>query len=332
MTLVDYGSDSSEGEEPSRTSPAPAPAPQDIRTTKSLFAALPAPKNRRGERKKILVDVPVVSETATDHKDEKKIAVVDRQGQSGLSALLPAPKSRTTAPVTGSDTATGQGTGNGPSLMSRSDDTVVVTGSNTLFRPKSIVPSTRPKNSATPKVSLFSITPVAMPRRDVQETVSVPYEPFLATESRPRPMTPAKSPAPRSPSEAVPDEEEEAEAEEIKHPSESYRYDPAIDYEALYTAQGTAQTDQAPAGRKRRRGQEAPLVMQEYDAAQQYAQNEAYIASGAGNEAAPVRFVGTGKHQLSSLLSLAHSQKDALEESFASQKRAMREGKNKYGR
>lgn len=186
------------------------------------------------------------------------------------------------------------------------------------------------------------------------------YVPLLATESRPTFVSSSH------PSGSPPFEHEIGDMNRVgHHPSDAYRFDPDDADKstvAAHDADGHSD-DERPTrpkeeDRRRRRrdveeslrrgegrggsevagggggGGGLPFVMQEYDAARQYALNAAYIASGEGIESSggPVRFVGSGKHQLSTLLHQANSQKEALEESFALQKRAMREAKSKYGR
>lgn len=115
------------------------------------------------------------------------------------------------------------------------------------------------------------------------------------------------------------------------HPSDQYKYNPDLVYASDVNA-STSFTAQAKPP-KRRKTQDIPLVMQDIDADERYMDNLRYMQSDERKEEhAPVRFVGTGKHQLSSLLNSAMAQKDSLESSFATQKRSMRDSKAKYGR
>ena len=279
MGLVDYDSDSSDEAVPEKD---------------SLFAALPRPKNRQAERKKvILVDLP-----REQTHDEPSEGQNTPSIPSGLSALLPAPKRSEKRSVGGNNLTSASHNNNSAIGSHQNIPTAVVSKSNLAFRPKTI----RTQKSVNPKTPLFSIM---AKKEDKQFVEQAPYVPLLATASRP-----LLQPSPPSPV-SLPTE----------HASDAYRYDPETEYAILPMEKESR--------KRRRRDQGIDGPMQEYNVAEQYELN----AANAGLEdAAPVRFVGAGKHQLSSLLSLAHSQKDALEESFADQKRAMREGKNKYGR
>lgn len=306
MGLVDYGSDD-ESDMELLASDAP-------KQKQSLFAALPAPKHKdTSAPKRIKINAPqsqsiVTEERARDPKAEEG---------SGLSALLPPPKrSQQKISVTADQ-------GNGASVMTKRDDhEVELKGSNVLFKPNSIArPSSKSKSGVAATTtqqqqSLFSIS-TELGDRKVESGSSggSEYQPLLATESRPKSVTRLDMPV----APAV-------------HPSEAYLYDSESTYTPTSLDEPSESTIVSEKKKKRTRGEEGPVMMQEYNVEAQYAQNLAYIESGAGVEAAPVRFVGGGKHQLSSLLNLAQSQKDTMESSFANQKKAMREGKAKYGR
>lgn len=83
--------------------------------------------------------------------------------------------------------------------------------------------------------------------------------------------------------------------------------------------------------RKRPREWQDITITHEIDADQRYLDNIQYKEN-VQEEAGPIRFIGGGKHQLSSLLSAAMSQKESLESNFAKQKKNLRESKAKYGR
>ncbi|KAL1883671.1 hypothetical protein Plec18167_002678 [Paecilomyces lecythidis] len=68
----------------------------------------------------------------------------------------------------------------------------------------------------------------------------------------------------------------------------------------------------------------------------EYAANQAYLSQASEAELAskqhnPVRSVAPGKHSLQQLVNVANSQKDALEESFATGRRNKKEAGSKYG-
>ncbi|KAL6244934.1 hypothetical protein RBB50_008462 [Rhinocladiella similis] len=64
---------------------------------------------------------------------------------------------------------------------------------------------------------------------------------------------------------------------------------------------------------------------------QEYAANEELRAAGEQVQHNPVRAIAPGKHNLKQLLNAATTQKDALEESFATGRRNKKEAGNKYG-
>jgi len=70
----------------------------------------------------------------------------------------------------------------------------------------------------------------------------------------------------------------------------------------------------------------------DYNAGEVYAQNAIDKASGVLTEqVAPVRAIGTGRHQLTQLLNNVQDQKESLEESFAKNRRIKKESGAKYG-
>ncbi|KAK6358276.1 hypothetical protein TWF730_007625 [Orbilia blumenaviensis] len=81
-----------------------------------------------------------------------------------------------------------------------------------------------------------------------------------------------------------------------------------------------------------RRGRNAEIKVMDFNVDQEYEKNEAARAAG---ELAPernvVRSIKPGKHQLTSLLNAAQSQRAALEESFAEGRRNKKEAGSKYG-
>ncbi|KAF3195730.1 hypothetical protein TWF225_000122 [Orbilia oligospora] len=81
-----------------------------------------------------------------------------------------------------------------------------------------------------------------------------------------------------------------------------------------------------------RRGRNAEIKLVDFNVDKEYEKNEAARAAG---ELAPernvVRSIKPGKHQLTSLLNAAQSQRAALEESFAEGRRNKKEAGSKYG-
>ena len=70
----------------------------------------------------------------------------------------------------------------------------------------------------------------------------------------------------------------------------------------------------------------------DYNAGEMYAQNAADKASGVLQEQiAPVRAIGSGRHQLTQLLNNVQDQRESLEEAFAKGRRVKKESAAKYG-
>lgn len=349
MGLVDYDSDSDSSAQ-EETPAAPQPP------KKSLFAALPPPKHREATRKRTILEVQPVAATIAAEASNNVAGETERSSikrkftseSQGLSALLPAPKKSSFKPVSKSELPNEKAAdkSNGESIMAVPDDQVELSGDKLSFKPKSIKPANRGQfSSAKPeKQSLFSIPDVSrssIQKNHVQESVT--YQPMLASESRPAPEHVIAATDHDRFDRKDEDEEETEEAEELSfvHPSDQFIYDPNKDYSLTAEDPSTAnslrphETSQDSSRRRDRRGDQIgpQAIMQEYDVNQQYLINQSLLESGeTGAESAPVRFVGTGKHQLGTLLNLAHSQRDSLEESFATQRRAMRDAKAKYGR
>lgn len=323
MGLVDYDSDTSE------------PSDQTVQKP-SLFAAIPPPKNRQiKDRKKIIVDLPQPDESEAEPEEDNS---VKRQSGGGLASLLPAPKRSKLGPKDGTSSSAAlnlqspsSSRTNGESIMNKPDAEVTFTGSALSFKPKTVTKKTDSTTNTKKKVvqSLFSIdTSGSSNRITGQHTDNADtYQPILANESRP-----ISVPVRRQEEQ----EEEESTVLPSVHPSEQFRYDPDADYSASFTISSQPkQQRHEPSVNKKRQAKDNEFhtakITQEYNINQVYEANQR-IDEAAEAAAAPVRFVGSGKHQLSSLLNLAHSQRDSLEESFTSQRKAMRDAKAKYGR
>ncbi|EWC44496.1 hypothetical protein DRE_06764 [Drechslerella stenobrocha 248] len=81
-----------------------------------------------------------------------------------------------------------------------------------------------------------------------------------------------------------------------------------------------------------RRGRNAEIKLMDFNVDDEYEKNEAARAEGAlAPEKNVVRSIKPGKHQLTSLLNAAQSQRAALEESFAQGRRNKKEAGSKYG-
>ncbi|KAI9678966.1 MAG: hypothetical protein M1829_001951 [Trizodia sp. TS-e1964] len=75
----------------------------------------------------------------------------------------------------------------------------------------------------------------------------------------------------------------------------------------------------------------APITVINFNTDQEYAANESLRAAGETVQHNPVKAIAPGKHSLKQLVNAASTQKDALEEHFASGRRNKKEAGSKYG-
>lgn len=84
-------------------------------------------------------------------------------------------------------------------------------------------------------------------------------------------------------------------------------------------------------GRNRNKNNQAAVNIVNFDTDREYAANEMLRQAGEQAQHNPVRAIAPGKHSLKQLVSAASTQKDALEEHFASGRRNKKEAGSKYG-
>ena len=84
-------------------------------------------------------------------------------------------------------------------------------------------------------------------------------------------------------------------------------------------------------GRRKDQTSGSAINVVNFNTDQEYAANEVLRANGEQVQHNPVRAIAPGKHSLKQLVSAAVSQKDALEESFATGRRSKKEAGSKYG-
>ncbi|KAF3207808.1 hypothetical protein TWF106_011622 [Orbilia oligospora] len=168
------------------------------------------------------------------------------------------------------------------------------------------------------KVSLFSLGSALNERPLATSTTltAAEYKPLLVEESAP----------------AVEDEVPVEESYQQEVYTET-SYQPALGAQTFQSISEEVGMDEAEMRMfMGRRGRNAEIKLVDFNVDKEYEKNEAARAAG---ELAPernvVRSIKPGKHQLTSLLNAAQSQRAALEESFAEGRRNKKEAGSKYG-
>ncbi|KAK6348215.1 hypothetical protein TWF718_006025 [Orbilia javanica] len=169
------------------------------------------------------------------------------------------------------------------------------------------------------KVSLFSLGSALneRPLSTSATSTASEYKPLLVAESAP----------------AV---EDDIPVEEASYHQEEYSenpYQPALGPQTFQSISEEVGMDEAEMRMfMGRRGRNAEIKIMDFNVDKEYEKNEAARVAG---ELAPernvVRSIKPGKHQLTSLLNAAQSQRAALEESFAEGRRNKKEAGSKYG-
>ncbi|EMR11761.1 hypothetical protein PNEG_00193 [Pneumocystis murina B123] len=124
------------------------------------------------------------------------------------------------------------------------------------------------------------------------------------------------------------------------HCSEIYRVDKDIDV-SEYTYSLTEEKNQISRKEKdvesmriygKRRSEQGPVKFLEVNAEEEYNTNEIMKRKGILVEAPqPIRAIGAGRHQITTLLNSAISQREVFEETFAANKESKRQSGKKYG-
>ena len=315
MKLVDYSSESeaNDSEEDQATHPPPAPKP--------AHATLPA----KPAKKQIIVDLPKPSR----NEDEEPIKKRPRTegGGGGLFAVLPPPKrSKTTQ---NGATKGENGEKKGANEVKKVDETPLDNEtilSTTSTAPSAPVAAFVPRSTAAKKgkhvarqnfvskepiVSLFPLGPDLVPKQTAPSKSANPstYEPLIA---QPLPPQLLQDPFPAS-------EEEPSFIPDTTIPSSSTISTSDLDSFAAHILEG-----------RHRKNRTIEIV--DYNAAEVYAQNAADKASGLlQDQVAPVRSIGSGRHQITQLLNNVQDQRESLEEAFAQGRKIRKETAAKYG-
>ena len=234
-----------------------------------------------------------------------------------------------------------------PSLL-KPVEAVKMQGNRTMFKPLSVarkpqkkkaqagesLPNTKvqvdesiQKPQPAPKLSLFSTGEEIEPPRS-SSTASGTYQPMIYTSTTPNP-----TPAPVDPS-------SDPQPSEV---DDYYPYDypePRMDQpriESLTSIASDLNLTRAETrqllGRQKHNQTDSPskINIVNFNTDAEYAANEILRQAGETVQHNPVRAIAPGKHSLKQLVNAASSQKDALEESFASGRRNKKEAGSKYG-
>lgn len=298
MKLVDYSdSDASESENEGK-----APSPPTTHTRQR--AGVPREIH---PKKQIIVNLPKPVRTDDDEPVRKR-ARPEGDAKGGLLSILPPPK-RVNAAVSDAP----KERSNLRPMNEESGGTMKVgverSTPSTKFVPRS---TQHKKGKAASKpdeiasaVSLFPLGPDLVSKTTVLTEHSNPstYEPLIAQTLPPTNGTFIE------PNDSVPDT--------ASTPSTMSTVE--LDAFAAHILEG-----------RHRKNRTIQIV--DYNAAEIYAKNAADKASGLLQEnVAPVRAIGTGRHQIHQLLNNVQDQKEALEEAFAEGRRVRKESAAKYG-
>ena len=294
MKLVDYSSssDSDDNDSDNETSSQPPPAPRPHHTT------LPP----KPAKKQIIVDLPKPSRSEDNEPIRKRVRP-EGEGGGGLFAMLPPPKR--SKPATNGN-STKEVVVDVKPVEEPGESSVTVTP--TTFMPRSTQAKKGkpvPKPPPNPSISLFPLGPelASKPSAPKSSNPST-YEPLIA-----QPLPPIIDPPPSGP-EFIPD---------TTAPAPATLSTADLDTFAAHILEG-----------RHRKNRTIEIV--DYNAGEMYAQNAADKASGALQEqVAPVRAIGSGRHQLTQLLNNVQDQRESLEEAFAKGRRVRKESAAKYG-
>ena len=233
-----------------------------------------------------------------------------------------------------------------PSLL-KPVEAVKIQGNGTMFKPLSVARKPQKKKAqggeslpnmkvqvdeiiqkpkTAPKLSLFSTGEDIEPATK-SSTASGTYQPIIYTTTTPDP-----NPAPAAPlSDPQPSEDDNY-----------YPYDhpePRFDepqFQSLTSIASDLNLTRAETrqllGRQKHNHTDGPSInIVNFNTDAEYAANEILRQAGETVQHNPVRAIAPGKHSLKQLVNAASSQKDALEESFASGRRNKKEAGSKYG-
>ena len=312
MNLVDYSDSESSNSETENIGSSPL-APR-------LHHAAPPSKPAK---KQIIVDLPKPSRVDQFEEQAKKRPRPHGEGGGGLFAILPPPKrskpntDRTPKAVESETKSVETSDDVNPADTETPPPKPVTT---TSFMPRSTQAKKKAQQAKQPEpatnpalISLFPLGPDLISRQSPSSTSTTPstYEPLIA-----KPL--AQDPFPLT----------------GDNPDNQTSHDEPPKFIPDATAtMSTADLDSFAAhileGRHRKN---RTIKIMDFNAGEMYAQNAADKASGVlADQVAPVRAIGTGRHQLTQLLNNVQDQRESLEEAFARNRQVKKESGAKYG-
>ena len=232
-------------------------------------------------------------------------------------------------------------------------EAVKIQGNRTMFKPLSVARKPQKKKAqageslhnmkvqvdeiiqkpkTAPKLSLFSTGEEIEPPTK-SSTTSGTYQPIIYTTTTPDP-----NPAPAD-SSSVPQPSEDDNYYPYDHPEPKFEV-PRFDepqFQSLTSIASDLNLTRAETrqllGRQKHNHTDGPSTINivNFNTDAEYAANEILRQAGETVQHNPVRAIAPGKHSLKQLVNAASSQKDALEESFASGRRNKKEAGSKYG-
>ena len=228
-------------------------------------------------------------------------------------------------------------------------EAVKMQGNTTMFKPLSVARKPQKKKAQTaeslpntkvqanefiqvqkpaPKLSLFSTGEEIEPPRS-SSTASGTYQPIIYTNTTPDPMPASVDPS----SDLQPSEDPNYYP--YDHPEPRMLRAPPV--QSLTSIASDLNLTRAETrqllGRQKHNHTDSPSTINivNFNTDAEYAANEILRQAGETVQHNPVRAIAPGKHSLKQLVNAASSQKDALEESFASGRRNKKEAGSKYG-
>lgn len=234
----------------------------------------------------------------------------------------------------------------GSPLPLESVEPLKMKGKKTMFKPLSVARKPQKKKAQTvqslpnpkvqgdgsiqepktaPRLSLFS-TGEEMEQSRSSSTASGTYQPMIYTTTTPQPI-----PAPADPSND-PQPPEDDNYYPYDHPEP-----PRPELQSLTSIASDLNLTRAETrqllGRQKHNDPAglSTINIVNFNTDAEYAANEILRQAGETVQHNPVRAIAPGKHSLKQLVNAASSQKDALEESFASGRRNKKEAGSKYG-
>ena len=194
-----------------------------------------------------------------------------------------------------------------------------------LPNPKVLGDESLPKPKPAPKLSLFSTDEEMEPTRS-SSTTNGTYQPMIYTTTNPEPI-----PAPADPSSDLQPPEDDN-YYPYDHPGPPRPESQSLTSIASDLNLTRAETRQLLGRQKHNDPAGASTInIVNFNTDAEYAANEILRQAGETVQHNPVRAIAPGKHSLKQLVNAASSQKDALEESFASGRRNKKEAGSKYG-